>query len=155
MVFVLHRRVWGLATVVAVALFVFPLGAGAGTFPNAAPVTISDCCLPQVASPSPLTATSSAVAGSITKVTATLTGLTHGDTSDLDVLLVSPGGQKGLLMSDTGISASSVNLTFDDTAGSSLPSTVLSSGSFKPTDGAEDCPGVSGDSCPGAPAGAA
>ena len=88
-------------------------------------------------SPYPSTITVSGVAGMVTKVTVTLSNLTHTYPDDIDVLLVGPTGQRLLLMSDTG-GASDVNnvtLTFDDTAAVSLPdSGQIISGTFKPTD---------------------
>lgn len=118
------------------------------TFSNTAAITVADCCAPQPAALYPLTVNVAGLTGTITKVTATLKGLTHGAASDLDVLLVAPGGQSVVLMSDTGISASGANLTFDDTAGSNLPSaTPLATGSYKPTNGAEECGGA-GDTFP-------
>ena len=93
--------------------------------------------------------------GTITKVTATLTGVTHGAASDLDILLVAPTNQSVLLLSDTGISASSANLVFDDSAATTVVNGIpLASGTYKPTNNAEDCPGA-GDTFPApAPAGA-
>ncbi|HEX2012205.1 MAG TPA: PEP-CTERM sorting domain-containing protein [Roseateles sp.] len=66
-----------------------------------------------------------------------LLGLSHSFPDDLDILLVGPGGQKVLLMSDTGggNDVSGLNLTFDDEAAGSLPdSAQLTAGSYKPTD---------------------
>ena len=73
--------------------------------------------------------------GLITDVDVTLYGLTHSFPKDLDILLVGPGGQNVMLMSDIGSHAvSDINLIFDDSAGAFLSSTI-SSGTFKPTDG--------------------
>jgi len=96
--------------------------------------------------------TVSGVTGLVTKVTATIKGLTHGFPDDVDVLLVSPSGQKVVLMSDVGGGhpISNVDLTLDDSAASSLPdSAQLTSGTFKPTDFEP------GDSFPGVPPGVA
>jgi subtilisin-like proprotein convertase family protein len=75
--------------------------------------------------------------GTITKVTAAIYGLTHVRQNDLDILLVGPSGQKVLLMSDVGGSASAVgvNLTFDDTAATSLTTDAVSipTGTYKPS----------------------
>src|SRR5204863_4832230 len=52
-------------------------------------------------------------------------------------LLVGPGGQKVLLMSDAGGSTgiSNVTLTFDDAAASKLPDSAgITSGTYRPTD---------------------
>ncbi len=69
-------------------------------------------------------------------MTVTLTGINHISPDDIDVLLVSPGGQHIILMSDSGGTTDAVNLTitFDDTAVNSLPDgSGLASGTFKPT----------------------
>src|SRR5207248_1083216 len=85
------------------------------------------------------------------KVTVTLKGLSHTYPDDLDVLLVGPGGQKVVLMSDAGggIGINNVTLSFDDAAASNLPdSSAIVSGTYKPTDF------VAGDTFPSpAPAG--
>ena len=49
----------------------------------------------------------SGLSGTITRVTATLTDLSHGYPDDVDVMLVSPGGQSVLLLSDAGEAARS------------------------------------------------
>ncbi|GIV98402.1 MAG: hypothetical protein KatS3mg057_3059 [Herpetosiphonaceae bacterium] len=93
---------------------------------------------------SPITLT--AVTGKISKVTVTLNSLNHAWPDDLDILLVGPGGQAVLLMSDAGggNTLSNVTLTFDDAAAAALPdSAAISSGSYRPAnytgnDGAND-----------------
>jgi len=65
-----------------------------------------------------------------------LKGLTHTRPSDLEFLLVGPGGQKALIMADAGGTAacSNVHLLFDDNAPQSLSAAgPLVSGTFKPT----------------------
>jgi subtilisin-like proprotein convertase family protein len=87
------------------------------------------------ATPYPSTLTVSGL-GTITKVTATLSNFSHTFTDDVDALLVGPGGQTVLLMSDVGGSSSSANLTltFDDSAANFLPDeAALSTGTWKPT----------------------
>jgi subtilisin-like proprotein convertase family protein len=121
---------------------------------NTSPISIGDCCAPQPATPYGRSITVSGMAGSITKVTATLTGVTHGASSDLDILLVAPTNQSVLLLSDTGISASGANLVFDDTGATPINAIPLASGTYTPTNNAEDCPGA-GDTFPApAPGGA-
>src|SRR5213075_975387 len=70
------------------------------------------------------------------RVTATLRGLSHTFPDDIDILLVGPGGQKLLLMSDSG-GGNGVNgttLSLDDSAAPSLPdSTQITAGTYKPT----------------------
>ena len=76
------------------------------------------------------------LSGTITKVTVKLNNLTHTFPDDIDVLLVGPGGQTALIMSDAGgaTDVTGVTLTFDDAAAASLPdTTVLTTGTFKPT----------------------
>ena len=74
--------------------------------------------------------------GGITKVTVTVSNITHTFPDDLEFLLVSPTGIKVTLMGDVGggTDITNVSLTFDDAAASSLPdATVLTTGTFKPT----------------------
>jgi subtilisin-like proprotein convertase family protein len=67
-------------------------------------------------------------------INVSLNTLTHPTASDLDVLLVGPGGQRALLMSEAGNAADSDSLTFDDQAANQLPSTgPLVSGPFQAT----------------------
>jgi hypothetical protein len=89
-----------------------------------------------VASPYPSLIPVSGLTGIVSRVTVTLTGLTHASADDLDFLLVGPTGQAVLLMSDAGGAGavSNVNLTFDDAATQSLPfSATIVSGVYKPT----------------------
>ena len=77
----------------------------------------------------------SGLGGSISKVTLSLNGLTTPTPDDLDLLLVGPGGQTFLFMSDAGGASalSGVNLTLDDAAASALPDgTVITSGTYRP-----------------------
>ncbi|MEP7270580.1 MAG: Ig-like domain repeat protein [Acidobacteriota bacterium] len=89
-------------------------------------------------SPYPSNIFVSGIGTQITKVTLTLNGLSHTTPDDVDILLVGPGGQKFVVMSDAGGSVTAVtnlNLTLDDAGGSSLPdASTFSSGTFKPTD---------------------
>jgi subtilisin-like proprotein convertase family protein len=73
------------------------------------------------------------VAGVISNLKVTISGLSHARTDDLDILLVSPNGKSLILMSDAGGNAvTNVNLTFDD-AGASFPGTIVS-GTYRVTD---------------------
>jgi hypothetical protein len=102
-------------------------------FTNATPISIPSI---GAGTPYPSTITVAGVAANPTKVTVRLAGLTHSYADDIDILLVGPGGQKVMLMSDAGggNALSGVNLTFDD-SGSALPnSTAISSGTYRPTD---------------------
>jgi subtilisin-like proprotein convertase family protein len=88
------------------------------------------------ANPYPSNIVVAGLSGTVTKVSVRL-GVNHTFPDDLDVLLVGPGGQTALLMSDVGGDAdtmSTVILTFDDAAAASLPDgNGLVEGTFKPT----------------------
>ncbi len=76
----------------------------------------------------------SSLGGVIQSVEATLRNVTHARVPDLDVLLVSPAGQKVVLCSDAGTGAvSGVTLTLSDYAAVPLPAGTISSGVYKPT----------------------
>jgi Ca2+-binding RTX toxin-like protein len=88
------------------------------------------------ANPYPSTIDVKNLYGKIEKVTVQLRAFTHTSPDDADVLLVGPGGQAVVVMSDAGgnKSTSNVGLTFDDAAPTSLPdATAISSGTYKPT----------------------
>ena len=73
----------------------------------------------------------------ITDVDVQLLGLTHDFPSDIDMLLVGPGGQQVTLMSDAGgdVPITDVDVTLDDEAGSLLPAPEeITSGTYRPTD---------------------
>jgi uncharacterized repeat protein (TIGR01451 family) len=117
---------------------------GLATFAFTLPTTASYANLTSIiipdhgtASPYPSTIPVSGRTGVVGKVTVTLNGVTHGFPDDIDVILVSPSGQKVVLMSDTGggRSITNVNLTFDDSALATLPDTdQILSGTYQPTD---------------------
>jgi uncharacterized delta-60 repeat protein/uncharacterized repeat protein (TIGR01451 family) len=80
----------------------------------------------------------SGIAGTLTKVTATLSNFGHTFPSDVDVVLRAPYGSNSILMSHCGGSASvgAVTLTFDQAANNYLPTnqgTALTSGTYLPT----------------------
>lgn len=84
--------------------------------------------------PSPITV--SGLSGSVINVTATIRGYSHSWPDDVDVLLVSPTGQKVMLMSDCGggYARNGVTLTFDSASVSAVPdSAAIPSGTYKPT----------------------
>lgn len=105
-----------------------------GTLPppvaNTGSVTIPNS---GAATPYPSPIVVSGVTGPVTKVRATLHALSHTFPGDLDVLLVGPGGQKVMLLSDAGggTDVNGVTLTFDDSA-PAVPATIVS-GTFAPT----------------------
>lgn len=89
------------------------------------------------ATPYPSSIFVSGMTGVVEKVTVTIKGLSHSFPDDIDILLVSPSGQKIVLMSDAGggHSLTNINLTFDDSAASQLPdSAEIVSGIYQPTD---------------------
>ena len=113
--------------------FSFSLGATNAVQIFAAPgfISLSDVT---VAAPYPSTNLISGVTGAVSKVTVTLHNLSHTFPDDLDILLVGPGGQSVILMSDAGGSAdlTSTTLTFDDSVATAIPdSTQLTSGTYR------------------------
>ncbi len=103
------------------------------TFCNTGPLTVPAL---GPAQPYPSNITVSGLTGSVTKVTATLKGLSHAVPVDLDVLLSGPQPTTNVvLLSDSGGNSAvgPLNVTFDDDATGGVPSTLVS-GTFKPTD---------------------
>ena len=82
------------------------------------------------------------VHGRVKKVRVKLENISHTFPNDIDVLLVGPGGETAVIMSDVGggQDISGVTLTLDDAAANSLPLLgPIVSGTFKPTnDGSGD-----------------
>ncbi|HEX5220636.1 MAG TPA: S8 family serine peptidase [Verrucomicrobiae bacterium] len=113
-----------------------PLGLASvqtSTFSNATPISIPDS---GKASLYPSIINVNGLTGVVTKVSATLRGYSHSWPDDVDVLLVSPTGQKVMLMADCGGGnvRSNVTLTFDDASAGSLPdASGFASGTYKPT----------------------
>ena len=116
------------------AVFEFTLGGTTETMQsktNGATITLVDNAS---ASPYPSTITISGMAGTISKVTATLRGFGHAYPEDVDVVLVSPDGQTVSLMGAAGggTSVSGATLTFDDDAAGVLGTPILS-GTYLPS----------------------
>jgi M6 family metalloprotease-like protein len=105
---------------------------GGALFTNSTPIAVNST---GPFSPYPSNITVSGVAGTASKVTVTLTGVSHTWPGDIDVLLVGPGGQAMVLLSDAGLDndVSNVTLTFDDAAATSLSTVPLWPGTYKPT----------------------
>jgi uncharacterized delta-60 repeat protein/uncharacterized repeat protein (TIGR01451 family) len=85
--------------------------------------------------PYPATIEVNNMGGTITRVTATLANFSHQYPSDVDVLLVSPSGQRTMLMSDAGtnLAVANLRLTFSDAAVAALPLlSGLQAGTFRP-----------------------
>ena len=89
------------------------------------------------AGPYPASIEVSGLSGSVTNVSVTLTGLTHTFPGDVDIVLVSPSGQKFIIVSDAlGTSDwTGQTYTFSDDASSLLPDEgeTPPSGSYRPT----------------------
>lgn len=105
-------------------------------FTNATSLNIPASGSSGMASVYPSSIAVSGIQGAVTKVSLALRGLNHTNPDDLDVLLVGPGGQKLLVMSDCGGSPDINNntLMFDDGAASALPnSSQLGSGTYRPS----------------------
>lgn len=108
-------------------------------FANLTPITINDRTSntnpPGTGSLYPSTINVSGMTGTITKVDVALNNLSHSFPDDVDVLLVGPGGQRAILMSDVGGNpdVSGINLTFDQSAGALPDATQIVSGTYRPT----------------------
>ncbi len=135
------------ALVVASAGIETPLvdAAGPTTFSNTAAITILDAPVgntPTAASlyPSPITV--SGMTGVVSDVDVTITGFSHAIATDVDILVVAPGGSSLVLFSDPGatstfVIANNANITFDDSAASGVPqtfTTITGTVSYRPTD---------------------
>jgi uncharacterized repeat protein (TIGR01451 family) len=111
-------------------VFTFPLGS---TVRFASPAVINIVNQgPASIYPAPMPV--GGMAGLLAKVSVTLSNFTHSYPDDVDILLVSPGGQKALLLSDVGGAISVTNrlFTLDDAASALLPdSAALLSGTFR------------------------
>ena len=82
----------------------------------------------------PSTITVPAGAGGVQAIAVTLNGVSHAASDDLDVLLVGPGGQRVVLMSDAGAGpVSGASLTFRDDADGAIPAGGVASGTHLPT----------------------
>lgn len=114
------------------ATYTFGTAGTVATSSNATAITIPTVA--SAATPYPSGITVSGVTGLVGKVTVTLTNFSHTYPSDVDIVLVSPSGRKVEIMSDAGtnVGVSGITLTFDDSAASQLPSTLVS-GTFRPT----------------------
>jgi uncharacterized delta-60 repeat protein len=118
------------------APFPFTIGGQASrTFSSTNRITIVDN---SPASPYPSAINVSSMGGTITKVSVTLSNLSHNYPLDLDIMLVGPSNEKVVLMSDAGGTTASPNplsnvtLTFD-MAGAVLPATTrINSGTYRP-----------------------
>lgn len=91
---------------------------------------------PAAATPYPSPLDVAAACDVVTDVNLYLTGLSHAWPSDVDILLVGPGGQEATVLSDVGGAdpITDVELYLDDEALTDLPaSSVITTGTYKPT----------------------
>jgi subtilisin-like proprotein convertase family protein len=105
-------------------------------FGQATDITVPGAGSIGVASPYPSQINVNQLVGTIRKVTVTMLA-SHSFPDDMDILLVGPGGESAILMSDAGGNPdmTEVRLTFDDAAANNLPdSAQLVTGVYKPTD---------------------
>lgn len=124
------------ATNLGTVTFTVPVGALAPgapvTFSNPTPITIPSV---GVATPYPSNIAVSGLPTSASKVTVTLSTLSHTFPDDIDILLVSPSGRKMIIMSDAGglNAVTNVTITLDDAAATQIPdSAALTTGTFRP-----------------------
>lgn len=98
---------------------------------NTAAIAINDDA---IASPYPSTINVAGLAGTVTKVTVTLVGLSHEYPEDIDMILASPDGRRVALMGAVGGDAgvSGLTVTFDDAATDPV-GTPMTSGTFLPS----------------------
>lgn len=108
------------------------------TFTNATTISIPDN--PTVGSPYPSQIAVSGMVGTVTSVSVTLNGFTAPRPSNLDFLLVGPGGQSLIILSDAGANLTAVGpitFTLADSGAANVPANPTNpSGAttYKPTD---------------------
>ncbi len=113
--------------------FSFPLGRTGVGFANTNRIVINDN---SPATPYPSTIHVAGLAGTLTRLSVTLNGVSHPYADDIDIMLVSPAGRSVTLFSDAGGTnvLNNLTLTFDDAASASLPDAgAIASGSYKPS----------------------
>ncbi|HEV2319471.1 MAG TPA: MBG domain-containing protein [Verrucomicrobiae bacterium] len=119
-------------------LTVTPPDNGTDVFANASNIVIFPL---SPAAPYPSTINISGEAGTITNVMVTLQGMSHNDPGNVNALLVGPGGQAVVLMSDSigNYPMSDITFTLSDQAYYPLPAfSPMVDGTFEPTDYAPD-----------------
>ena len=128
-----------------VNLTINPQSAPAASFCNAVPIEIAALGgTAGSANPYPSNITVTGMSGTVRDVSIRLNKIQHDSTSEIDMLLVSPTGQKFIVMSDVGSGLSlrtAQTLTLTDYALTNLPvsSIEIPSGNYKPTNsGAND-----------------
>jgi subtilisin-like proprotein convertase family protein len=111
-----------------------PDDSGPLAYQNTGSITIASS---GVATPYPSIISVPPVSGLVLKVEVTLNNISHTYPDDIDIILVSPGGQSAYLMSDAGGSddITGVTLTFADDAPALLPdASLITSGTYLPSD---------------------
>lgn len=129
-----HRASNLAPTAVAWSLAVSALTATGATFSNSSSISIPDLA---TGSPYPSTLDVSGLGSSLSSITVTLTDFTHSSVPDIAIVLQSPSGANVMLMGGAGGFVNSpITVTFDDAAGSQVPSFFppLTTGSYRPTD---------------------
>lgn len=116
---------------------VLPTATPAFVYTNAAGLNISEAAGPASVYPSAIVV--SGFVGTVGRLAVNLHGLSHTFPDDLDIVLVGPGGQKVVLMSDAGgdqrFAITHATLTFEDDAPRTLPyRSEIASGTYRPTD---------------------
>jgi hypothetical protein len=107
--------------------------ADTATFSNPTPIFIPAA---GPGAPYPSTIAAAGLPGTLTDVTVTLHGFGHTDGQDVDALVVSPGGQKVLVLSDSCSGAvAAADITFSGAAAAPLPALApCPTGTYLPMD---------------------
>jgi subtilisin-like proprotein convertase family protein len=135
------KRFWSASLPLLFAIALPWSGASAQTFSNTAPITIpagAPGTTVGPANPYPSTISVSGLTGTITNISVAINGYEHTFPDDVDVLLVGPAGtgaQSVVLMSDVGggDDITGVNLVIQDGSPAMPDSTLLTSGTYGPT----------------------
>ncbi len=112
-----------------------PTTVSGNTFCNVGPITIPNT-INASGTPYPSKLFVTGLSGTTQKVTMNLNGFTHPVPEDVDLLLVSPAGQKYVPFASVAgiVGVSNINLTLDDAAASLMPSTgSLAGGTYRPS----------------------
>jgi len=136
---------WAIGGLASCLIAVSALGQAA--FTQSAPIAINDN---SKAAPYPSTNLVQGTLGTIEKVTVTLSGVSHTNPDDIDMVLEGPDGTKVTLMSDAGGQFDLVNATFtiDSSSVTVLPDEAqINSSTYKPS----NYDGLDGDSFFGGP----
>src|SRR2546430_2659871 len=100
-----------LAVLLVAIVIIAPPRVEGTTFSNTASITLNDANTNPQATPYPSNITVSGLTGTINHVAVTLKNITYNFSSDIDVLLVSPGGQKYVFFANVGTDAGATSVT--------------------------------------------